>query len=106
MYFTWYFGIFFKQFTVNRFKLFQSVFQNSNSGVTFYIPICCHVSKSFVFLSSYLKKFIILLDNRTEQNSTSSHSTWYYFAEKNQVSFLTVCLEKQKGMPQVPYFDT
>lgn len=81
------FCISFKQLTVNRFKLFQSVSQNSNSSVTFYTPLCCHVSKSFIFLSTYLKKFIILLDNRTEQNNTSGHSTWYYFAEKNQVSF-------------------
>lgn len=90
IYFTKYCGIFFRQFMVTRFKLFQSVPQNSNSRVTFYIPSCCHVSKSFIFLSSYLEKFIILLDNRTEQNNTSSHSTWYYFAEKNQVSFLTM----------------
>lgn len=47
------FFISFEQIMVNRFKLFQ--FQNSNSSLAFYIPKCCHVSRPFIFLPSYLK---------------------------------------------------
>lgn len=49
-------------------KPFQPV---SHSDVAFYIPKCCHVSKAFIFLPSYLKPEGSLSYYQTaEQNKT------------------------------------
>lgn len=102
-YFTTCFCISFVQFMVNRFKLFQSVTQNSNSNVTFSIPsIAKFPDLSFFFqLISRLKEVyhIIRRQSRTKQYIKPQHLV--FFAE-NQVNSLMVWLEKR--MPQVPYF--
>lgn len=104
-YFTRCFCFSFEQFTVDRFKLFQSGSQNSNFWCGFFIlpSVAMFPNLSFSFiLSQDWKKFIILLDNRAEQNNTSSHRIRHCFIKKIRWNSLAMWLEEQKRMPQVP----